>query len=175
MSDIPFDQRSPIHREAWFPPCFVRQNQLKINFFLRGDFRPLPNKNVFLLLFTAPLFKFVCINGTLFVLEHSILTLGALLTYSLANTSHIIISQASHFIGATIRIGRDILCLPYAGFFLILLNIILESQKLESRKTYYVAYWYPRLKQTDRPSAWHGHGLLDIFKFGSKISISWNL
>ena len=26
ISDIPFDQRSLIHREAWFPPCFVRQN-----------------------------------------------------------------------------------------------------------------------------------------------------
>ena len=24
---MPFDQRSLIHREAWFPPCFVRQNQ----------------------------------------------------------------------------------------------------------------------------------------------------
>ena len=46
ISDIPFDQRSPIHREAWFPPCFVRQNQVKINFFLRGNFRPFQNKNV---------------------------------------------------------------------------------------------------------------------------------
>ena len=27
ISDMPFDQRSLIHREAWFPPCFVRQNQ----------------------------------------------------------------------------------------------------------------------------------------------------
>ena len=27
ISDRPFDQRSLIHREAWFPPCFVRQNQ----------------------------------------------------------------------------------------------------------------------------------------------------
>ena len=35
-----------LHREAWFPPCFVRQNQQKTNFFLRGDFRPLPNTNV---------------------------------------------------------------------------------------------------------------------------------
>ena len=24
---MPFDQRSLIHLEAWFPPCFVRQNQ----------------------------------------------------------------------------------------------------------------------------------------------------
>ena len=27
ISDIPFDQRSLIHREAWFSTCFVRQNQ----------------------------------------------------------------------------------------------------------------------------------------------------
>ena len=27
ISDTPFDQRSLIHWEAWFPPCFVRQNQ----------------------------------------------------------------------------------------------------------------------------------------------------
>ena len=46
ISDTPFDQRSLIHREAWFPPCFVRQNQHKQNFFLRGDFRQFPNKNV---------------------------------------------------------------------------------------------------------------------------------
>ena len=26
---IPFDQRSLIHQEAWFPPCFKRQNQPK--------------------------------------------------------------------------------------------------------------------------------------------------
>ena len=26
---MPFDQRSLIHREAWVPPCFVRQNQQK--------------------------------------------------------------------------------------------------------------------------------------------------
>ena len=43
---MPFDQRSLIHLEAWFPPCFVRQNQQKKLFFLRGDFRPLSNKNV---------------------------------------------------------------------------------------------------------------------------------
>ena len=36
ISDTPFDQRSLIHREAWFPPCFVRQNQQKkITFFAR--------------------------------------------------------------------------------------------------------------------------------------------
>ena len=27
ISDTPFDQRSLIHLEVWFPPCFVRQNQ----------------------------------------------------------------------------------------------------------------------------------------------------
>ena len=44
---MPFDHRSIIHREAWFPPCFVRQiQQQKKQLFLRGDFRPLPNKNV---------------------------------------------------------------------------------------------------------------------------------
>ena len=69
-------------------------------------------------LVTAPGVKIGCINTTFLVLEHSILTLGALLTYYLANTSHIITSQASHCIGATIRIGREIRCLPYAGFFL---------------------------------------------------------
>ena len=36
-SVTPFDQRSLIHREAWFPPCFVRQNpqQQKKLFFVR--------------------------------------------------------------------------------------------------------------------------------------------
>ena len=29
ISDKPFDQGSLIHQEAWFPPCFVRQNQPK--------------------------------------------------------------------------------------------------------------------------------------------------
>ena len=33
ISDTPFDQRSLIHWEAWFPPCFVRQNQPKNYFF----------------------------------------------------------------------------------------------------------------------------------------------
>ena len=42
LAIYPFYQRSLIHREAWFPPCFVRQNQPKKN----GDFRPFPNKNV---------------------------------------------------------------------------------------------------------------------------------
>ena len=46
LSDMPFDQRSLIHREAWFPPCFVRQNQQKKHFYLRGDFWQFSNKNV---------------------------------------------------------------------------------------------------------------------------------
>ena len=29
ISGMPFDQRSLIHRQAWFPPCFVRQKQPK--------------------------------------------------------------------------------------------------------------------------------------------------
>ena len=73
-------------------------------------------------LVTAQGVKIGCINTTFLVLEHSILTLGALLTYYLANTSHIITSQASHCIGATIRIGREIRCLPYAGFFFFILG-----------------------------------------------------
>ena len=44
ISDTPFNQRCLINPEAWFPPCFVRQNQQKKNIF--GDFRPLSNKNV---------------------------------------------------------------------------------------------------------------------------------
>ena len=45
ICNTPFDQRSLIHREVWFPPCFVRQNQQKkTNFCLRCDLRPLPNK-----------------------------------------------------------------------------------------------------------------------------------
>ena len=30
---MPSDQRSLIHQEAWFPPCFERQNQQKKNVF----------------------------------------------------------------------------------------------------------------------------------------------
>ena len=42
-----FDQKSVIHREALFPPCFVRQNQQKkTTVFLRADFRQLSSKNV---------------------------------------------------------------------------------------------------------------------------------
>ena len=33
ISDTPFDQRCLIHREAWFPLCFVRQNQPKKTIF----------------------------------------------------------------------------------------------------------------------------------------------
>ena len=44
ISNIPFDQRSLIHWEAWFPPCFVRKNQQKTNLFLRANFRPHRNK-----------------------------------------------------------------------------------------------------------------------------------
>ena len=32
ISDTAFDQRSLIHREAWFPPCYVRKNQQKKTF-----------------------------------------------------------------------------------------------------------------------------------------------
>ena len=53
---MPFDQRSLSHLEAWFPPCFVRQNRQKKTFFLRGDFRPLPNKHVQMLDHFFPLF-----------------------------------------------------------------------------------------------------------------------
>ena len=35
ISDTPFDQRSLIHRETWFSPCFVGQNQQKKLFFAR--------------------------------------------------------------------------------------------------------------------------------------------
>ena len=35
ISDTPFNKRSLIHREAWFPPCFVGQNQQKKTFFAR--------------------------------------------------------------------------------------------------------------------------------------------
>ena len=37
-SDTPFDQRSLIHREAWFPPCFVRQNQQQKKLFFARRF-----------------------------------------------------------------------------------------------------------------------------------------
>jgi hypothetical protein len=74
-------------------------------------------------LVTAPGVKIGCINTTFLVLEHYILTLGALLTYYLANTSHTITSQASRRIGATIRIGQEIQCLPYAGFFMTTCSI----------------------------------------------------
>ena len=39
ISNTPFDQRSLIHREAWFPPCFVRQKQQQKNFFFARRFQ----------------------------------------------------------------------------------------------------------------------------------------
>ena len=33
-----------------------------------------------------------------------------------------ILGPPSYGIGATIRIGREMLCLPYAGFFVVVLN-----------------------------------------------------
>ena len=45
ISDIPFDQRSLIHREAWFPPCFVRQNQQKTIFFFAAILDHFQTKN----------------------------------------------------------------------------------------------------------------------------------
>ena len=33
ICDTPFAQRSLIHQEAWFPPCFVKQNQPKKKLF----------------------------------------------------------------------------------------------------------------------------------------------
>ena len=39
ISNTPFDQRSLIHREAWFPPCLVRQNPLKKIFFFVWQFQ----------------------------------------------------------------------------------------------------------------------------------------
>ena len=33
ISNMPFNQWSLIHREVWFPPCFVRQNQPEKNIF----------------------------------------------------------------------------------------------------------------------------------------------
>ena len=35
-----------MHQEAWFLPCFVRKNQQKKTFFLLGNFRPVPYKNL---------------------------------------------------------------------------------------------------------------------------------
>ena len=39
IRDIPFNQRSLIHREAWFPSCFVRQNQQKNKLFFARRFQ----------------------------------------------------------------------------------------------------------------------------------------
>ena len=39
ISNTPFDKRSLIHQEAWFPLCFVRQNQPKKTIFLVWQFQ----------------------------------------------------------------------------------------------------------------------------------------
>ena len=39
ISATPFNQRSLIHREAWFPPCFVRKNQQKNKLFFARRFQ----------------------------------------------------------------------------------------------------------------------------------------
>ena len=36
LSDTPFGQRSLIHREAWFPPCFVGQRIPQSPIFLKN-------------------------------------------------------------------------------------------------------------------------------------------
>ena len=41
ISDTLFDQRSLIHWEAWFPPCFARENQKNTNFFCTAILHPL--------------------------------------------------------------------------------------------------------------------------------------
>ena len=40
-----------------------------------------------------------------------------------------ILGPPSYGIGATIRIGRDMLCLPYAGFFFLGMNDLIMSTK----------------------------------------------
>ena len=37
ISDTPFDQRSLIHREAWFSPCFVGQRIPQNRMFLKNE------------------------------------------------------------------------------------------------------------------------------------------
>ena len=99
-SDMPFDQRSLIHREAWFPPCFVRQNQPKKTIFFVWRFqttsklkcsnvRPLLSNNFPQGFQISKIFGFLAILGPPYC-----------------------------GIRATIRIGREMLCLPYAGFLL---------------------------------------------------------
>ena len=44
INDTPFAQRSLIHREAWFPPCFVGKINEKNYFGFVLRFRPLPKK-----------------------------------------------------------------------------------------------------------------------------------
>ena len=38
ISNTPFDRRSLINREAWFPPCFARGNQQKNNLVFARQF-----------------------------------------------------------------------------------------------------------------------------------------
>ena len=45
IRDKPFDKRSLIHQEAWFLPCFARENQKKKKTFLWGNFTPFVSKN----------------------------------------------------------------------------------------------------------------------------------
>ena len=45
ISDMLFDQRSLIHWEAWFPTCFVRQNQQKKTFFCAAILDHFQTKN----------------------------------------------------------------------------------------------------------------------------------
>ena len=45
ICDTPFEQRSLIHRKAWFPPCFARENQQKNKLLLSGDFTLFINKS----------------------------------------------------------------------------------------------------------------------------------
>ena len=42
---MPFDQRSLIHREAWFPSCFVRQTQQKKNIIFKRQFLTIFKQN----------------------------------------------------------------------------------------------------------------------------------
>jgi len=60
----------------------LERSGLRIEHFFLGSGLKSPRKKkfFFLLIFTAPGVKIGCINRTIFVLEHSILTLGALLT-----------------------------------------------------------------------------------------------
>ena len=55
ISDTPFDQRSLIHLEACFPPCFVRQNQQKKKHLTGSGGRGEPSDNaIFRATFATP-------------------------------------------------------------------------------------------------------------------------